>query len=51
LTTKICFGTLAVETSMLLGVGNKSDGDAVIRMLVGEKYLGYSRNIVLKIDS
>jgi hypothetical protein len=30
LTTKICFGTLAVETSMLLSLGNKVDGDAVI---------------------
>jgi hypothetical protein len=30
LTTKICFGTLAVETFMLQCAGNKTDGDAVI---------------------
>jgi len=49
LTTKICFGTLAVEALMLKGVGNKTDGDAVIHHAVRLKVLGLQPEHCFKI--
>ena len=40
LTTKICFGTLAVETSEMLGIGNMLDGYAVIHHACELEVLG-----------